>query len=352
MSVSLLVALTCALGAPLVNQANELTKADESAAAAPLAQDNRSPSVLAPATKISEPAKAEFAEKRPRVVLALGGGAFKSVAQIGVIKSFEEHGIPIDGVVGTSLGATIGALYCAGMKPDQIEDLFTSREIQHAILSGVVVRSMLKPLAPIKHAVLGKTYPGTSTGKAYLKFLDKHLPESFKDLRRPFAAVTTNLTDGHTEVLSEGELPTVVLASSCVPMLMKPVRMNGKLYVDGGLRANLPSNIAKALGGDLTVSVLSDKAIKPVADKKMKNAQALMLRVTDIMMAAADHPKAASSDVLVYPDTDFMPVITKDPELIRRAVEAGRRAADFVIPEIRQELLATRGEVVAPKSRM
>jgi len=305
-----------------------------------------------PPTRISEPSKEEFAEKRPRVVLALGGGAFKSVAQIGVIKSFEEHGIPIDGVVGTSLGATIGALYCAGMTPDQIEELFISGEIQHAILSGVVVRSLLKPLAPVKHALLGKSYPGTSTGKAYLKFLDKYLPDSFKELRLPFAAVTTNLTDGHTEVLSEGQLPTVVLASSCVPMLMKPVRMNGKLYVDGGLRANLPTTIAKSLGGDLTVSVLSDKAIKPVADKKMKNAQALMLRVTDIMMAAADRPKAASSDVLIFPDTDFMPIITKDPELIHRAIAAGRRAADSVIPQIRQELLATKGEVVVPRSKM
>lgn len=312
---------------------------------APMSVDaNRDPDVLVPPTEVSPAAKVNFEKKnptrKPKLILALGGGAFKSLAEIGVLNCLEDNGIEIDGIVGTSLGATIGALYCAGMTPAQIEDLFVDETVQDAMLKGVLVRQVLKPLAPIKHLAFGKPFAGMSTGKGYLKLLRKKLPENFKGLTKPFAAVVTNLTDGQTSVLSEGDLPLAVLASNTVPTVFRPVEIDGKLYVDGGLRANLPNHIAEKLGADLTVSVLCDKAIKPVENKTFKSMRSVILRVADIMMAAADHPKAEASDVLIFPDVDFVPPLTKDEEIIHKAIAAGYDAAEQVLPQIKAELLA------------
>lgn len=305
---------------------------------------NRDPDVLVPPTEVSEKTRENFEEKSPkkspRLILALGGGALKSVAQIGVIRCLEDNGIKIDGVVGTSLGATIGALYCAGFTTKAIEELFVDETVQDAMMKGVIVRQVLKPLAPVKHLVFGKPLAGLSSGKGYLRLLEDKLPADFKQLRKPFAAVVTNLTDGQTCALSEGDLPRSVLASNAVPTVFRPVQIKDKLYVDGGLRANLPNNIAEKLGADLTVSVLCDKAITPVENKTFKSMKAVMLRVADIMMAAADHPKAEASDVLIFPDVDFVPPFTKNDEIIRKAIAVGYQAAEQVLPQIRSELLA------------
>lgn len=311
---------------------------------------NRDPDVLDPPTVVSKESKEQFAEVRPRLVLALGGGAFKSVAQIGVIRCLEEHGVRIDGIVGTSLGATIGALYCSGMSVDNIEKLFIDDEIQDAMFKGVIVRFMLKPLAPFKHVVFGRPYAGMTPGKGYLEFLSDNLPEKFSQLKKPFAAVATNLTDGETKVFSEGDLPKSVLASNAVPTIFRPVMIDNKLYVDGGLKANLPNNIAKKLGADVIVSVLVDKAITPVENKKFKSKSAIIMRVADIMMAAADHPKAEAADILIYPNVDFIPAITKDRELIERAIAVGYRAAEQMVPQIKAEILASERKIESQRT--
>ncbi len=337
----LLILVTISTGPAPASDAAKFKDADFYPIAAPA---NRDPDVLVPPTEVSETSKETFTEKsthkRPRLIVALGGGAFKSVAQIGVLRCLEDNGIEIDGVVGTSLGATIGALYCSGMKTSEIEELFTDKTMQNAMMKGMIVRTVLKPLAPLKHFALGKPLAGLSTGKGYLSLLRKQLPADFSQLKKPFSAVVTNITDGQTTALTEGDLPLSILASNSVPTVFRPVEINGKLYVDGGLKANLPNNIAEKLGADLTVSVLCDKAIKPVDNKTFKSMKAIMLRVADIMMAAADHPKAQASDVLIFPDVDFVPPFTKDPDVIRKAIAVGYHATEQVLPQLKDQLLA------------
>jgi NTE family protein len=337
----LLVMVTVTTGPAPAADAAKTKDADFRPLAAPA---NRDPDVLVPPTEVSETSKETFAEKtpqkRPRLILALGGGAFKSVAQIGVLNCLKDNGIEIDGVVGTSLGATIGALYCAGMSPAEIEALFVEKKMQKAMMKGMIVRTVLKPLAPAKHLILGKPLAGLSTGKGYLSLLRKNLPENFSQLKKPFAAVATNITDGQTSALTEGDLPLSVLASNSVPTVFRPVEIDGKMYVDGGLKANLPNHIADKLGAELTVSVLCDKAIKPVDNKTFKSMKSIMLRVADIMMAAADHPKAEASDILIFPDVDFVPPFTKDPDVIKKAIAVGYHATEQVMPQLKSQLLA------------
>ena len=303
---------------------------------------NRDASVLAPPVVTSVTSVRTFADRQtqPRVVLVLSGGGCKTAAQIGVIRSLEAHGIPIDSIVGTSMGSMIGAMYCAGMTCDEIENVFMEKELQKSLLSKVIVNYMLRPVKPIAYMIAGKPYAGLSSGSGYLRFLRKHLPEHFKDLKTPFAAVVTNITDGQTTVLADGDLPQAVLASSAVPTLIQPVLIKNKLYVDGGLRANLPTSIAQSLSSGLIISVLVDSAIKPEENKKFKSKNNLVMRVADIVMANSDKQQAKNTDILIYPDVDFCPGLTKDQTVIKKTIVAGQKAADAMLGKIDQALAA------------
>jgi NTE family protein len=301
---------------------------------------NRDSSVLVPPANFQGKSESIFADKHPRLILVLGGGAGKSVTQIGVIRSLEKHHIPIDAVVGTSMGATIGALYCAGMPVDEMEKIFLDKSLHHTIMSGVIKGMIMHPIAKIAYLATGRPYIGASKATGYLKFLKEHLPATFAELKKPFAAVATNITDGRTCVFSSGNLPESVLASCSIPLMFKPVDIGGKLYVDGGLNANLPANIAQKLGDGVVVSVLCDNAIKPVPNETFKSKLGVIGRVVDIMIAAADHRQASESDVLIYPNVDFVPGVTKDPAVLKKAITAGEDAANQVISKIESKLAA------------
>jgi NTE family protein len=312
---------------------------------------NRDASALSPGTTMSTVGKETFTETRPRLVLAFSGGAYKAVAEIGVLRSFEQHHIKIDGIVGTSMGATIGALYCAGVPVDEIEAMFLDGTVQNAMLKGARWSIITRPIAPLAYVFKGKPYAGITDGKGYLKLLKQKLPASFKQLKIPFAAVVTNLTDGQTTVLAHGDLPEAVLASNCVPTIYRPQMIDGKLYVDGGLKANLPSDIAESLGADIVVAVLVDTAVASVPNKRFKSKKDLILRVMNIMLASSDKMQIKTSDILIYPDVDFIPDITKDPELLKRGIAAGQKATDSVAERIAGDVLAVKRSHEVPKQQ-
>ncbi len=301
---------------------------------------NRDAEALSPTAKVDSESKEPFVEKLPRLILALSGGGCKAVAEIGVLRSFEKHGIKIDGIVGTSMGSTVGALYCAGVSVDDIEKLFLDDTMQDAMLKGAILSIVTRPIKPVLYLFKGRPYAGITSGGGYLKLLQKKLPATFAELKIPFAAVVTNLTDGETTVLTKGDLPRSVLASNCVPTLYRPVMIDSKLYVDGGLKANLPSNIAQSMGADIVVAALCDTAVKPVPNKQFKSKKQLIMRVMDIMLANADKQQAHASDILIYPDVDFVPGLTKDKEILRRGIEVGQKAADTVAAKVQAQLLA------------
>ena len=167
------------------------------------------------------------------------------------------------------------------------------------------------------------------SGHGLLKALRRDLPPTFESLHKPFAAVATNISDGQTTVLGQGDLPKAVLASVSVPPVFRPVEINNKLYVDGGLKANLPVNIARTLGATTVVAVLGDTSIKHKPNCQFKSLAGVVGRVTEIMLAANDKIQANQADVLIYPDTDFVPAVTKNKEIIERAIRNGELAARF-----------------------
>ena len=176
---------------------------------------------------------------RPRVGLALSGGAARGMAHIGVLRALEENAIPIDAIAGASAGALVGGLYAAGLSIAQLEAMARRFRWRHMGRVGFS-RLGLQSNAPMEI------------------FLRAHLPVTrFEDLRLPFAALATDLPNGTVVVMrDQGDLTFAIRASVCLPAFYVPVRdPEGRLLVDGGLVANLPISYTRDLGADIVIAV-------------------------------------------------------------------------------------------------
>lgn len=272
--------------------------------------------------------------KLPKITLVLGGGGCKSLAQIGVLKVFEKNHIPINYIVGTSAGAIIGALYAADVPLANIEQLATDGKLQSAMSPNVTFRLITLPLVKLIH--FGKIYAGLTSGDKLDKFLRKELPSDFSNLKIPFAAVATDLESGNTCMISSGDLCRAVVASSAVPVLIRPITINNTIFIDGGIKANLPTNCAQLTGADLIIAVPADSPIKVVQKRKFRSLRSLTLRVTDIMEVEIDKHRWKEADLVIYPDVAGTPGMTKDIEIIEKTILAGEKAATEALPQIQK----------------
>jgi NTE family protein len=176
---------------------------------------------------------------RPRIGLALSGGAARGIAHVGVLRALEEHAIPIDAIAGASAGALIGGLYASGLTISQIESMARKFRWRHT-------------------ARLSFSRLGLQSNARMEDFLRARLPVTrFEDLKIPFAAMVTDLRQGTPIVLRDtGDVPFAIRASACIPALYVPCRdAEGRLLVDGGLVANLPVSYVRDLGADIVIAV-------------------------------------------------------------------------------------------------
>ncbi len=284
--------------------------------------------------------------KLPKITLVLGGGGCKALAEIGVLKVFEKNHIPINYIVGTSAGAIIGALYAADVPLTDIEELAITGKLQSAISPNVTLRVITLPLVKLIH--FGKIYAGLTSGATLEKFLRKELPNDFANLKIPFAAVATDLESGNTCMITSGDLCKSIVASSAVPVLVRPVTLNDTIFIDGGIKANLPTNCAQLTGADLIIAVPADSPIRTVQKREFRSLRALTMRVTDIMEVEIDKHRWEDADLVIYPDVAGTPAITKDPEIIRNTILAGEKAATEALPRLKN-LIDTKASHLSTK---
>ncbi len=159
--------------------------------------------------------------------LALSGGGARGIAHIGVIKALEDAGIQADIVSGTSAGSIVGALYAAGYNSDDMLRFVKDASMWRLFKFGLPVDGLTK-----------------------LVYLKEHLSEfldvdSFEALNLPLIIAISNLNSGALRYVNSGPLFDVVMASSSIPLVFKPVEINGSVYVDGGLINNLPAKVLK-----------------------------------------------------------------------------------------------------------
>lgn len=215
------------------------------------------------------PGDSQSASERPKIGLVLAGGGAKGAAHVGVLKVLEEMHIPVDMVVGTSMGAVVGGLYASGMSPQDIE-----REIQRIDWKDIFQdnpkredRSFRRKTDDLLYVFKAK--PGFRDGKIELPLgyiqgqkFDLELNRltqrvahigNFDKLPIPFRAVATDLETGQEVDLSSGGLARAIRASMAVPGAFDPVEIGGRILVDGGIANNVPVNVARAMGADVVI---------------------------------------------------------------------------------------------------
>lgn len=163
-----------------------------------------------------------------RIALALGGGAARGFAHIGVIKALEAQGISPDIIVGTSAGSVVGALYASGLNGFQIQELSMKMQEDQVIDGSGLYQCLAETLVSDKR--------GCIKGQALQDFINRNVNDRpMEKLNKTFAAVATNLRTGEMTVFRTGNTGMAVRASSSVPVFFQPVTISGQDYVDGGL---------------------------------------------------------------------------------------------------------------------
>ncbi|WP_438863129.1 patatin-like phospholipase family protein [Neptunicella sp.] len=215
---------------------------------------------------------------RPCTALVLGGGGARGGAHLGVIRQLESQNIPIDIIVGTSIGAFIGGLYASGSSPDEIHKILTELNWGSGYRDRVyrdempMRRKHQRDEFPIR-LDLGVDLDGIKMPKGVL--LGQAMAElvvqafgvqpdlaHFDQLPIPFRAVATNLINRDAVVLDSGSLVSAVQASMSIPGVVRPMQLNGLLLVDGGVANNLPISIAKQLGAERVIAVDIEAPLK------------------------------------------------------------------------------------------
>ncbi len=277
---------------------------------------------------------------RKTMALALGGGGVRGAAHVGVLRVLEEQKIPIDYIVGNSMGAIVGGMYAAGVPLDELQSEESFQDFRKSYLPTFAAKVICLPISVLLSKFRTKPV-GVMSGKKYQKFLEKHIPEgkeNIEDLNIPFSAVVTNLLDGQAYRISEGNLATAMRASSTLAPIVRPVKIGNKLCVDGGIRANLPASAARDTGADVVVAVLVDDPLRTIPEKRMRHYRAVTERLADIVLAVTDEHQLQFADIVKAPDVSGIQIFSDSKEDIARAMAAGEAAARKALPLIRKKM--------------
>ena len=187
----------------------------------------------------------------PKIGLALGGGGPKGLAHIGVLKTLIEHGIPIACIAGTSAGALVGGLYAHSKDISSVERY-------------IMEKGRLQMLSYFADPTWKG---GFIEGNKMEQFIHEYMGNTnFDKLQVPFAAIATDLKTGKKVTLTTGSVTRAVRASIAIPIMFKPVELDGHLLVDGGLASQVPVQTAFAMGADIVIAVQLDYRYNPTYD--------------------------------------------------------------------------------------
>ena len=294
--------------------------------------------MLAQNQSYAQPILFNVQQRRPRVALVLGGGGLRGAAHVGVLRVLEREKIPIDLVVGTSMGAIIGGLYCSGVPTEKLE-----RKLVPSFISSFFEAPLLVRALKINTGLLFLQKPeGIYNGKNLAKCIERHIPEERREIsnfRPQFGAVTTDLVTGKTVVLTKGDLATALQATSAVPCFRGPVTIENSVLVDGGITCNLPVEQARQLGADFVIAVDVDEKIETATAKSFhRNLGKIGSRVLSIMLAKIDETQKAQANLSIQPNVTGISLLSKKVADGNRAMVAGEIAAKDALPELKLKL--------------
>jgi NTE family protein len=255
---------------------------------------------------------------RPEVALVLSGGGAKGLAHIGVLKVLEELHVPVDCVIGTSMGALVGGIYAAGVEPETMQKIIAETDIAELFndnpprseISYQIKKDDYRPLFDLNMGFnnfeLELPY-GASAGYRFELFLKEFIglgssisTLDFDDLPTPYRGTATDLETGDLKVFNQGDLARVMRASMSLPAVVAPTVIDDHIYVDGGLIRNLPIDIGRQTCGEVIIAV--NLGTTPKSRDEIKNildvaSQAVILLTEQNVNASLE--ELSDKDILI-----------------------------------------------------
>ena len=275
------------------------------------------------ATKGSATAPPPARTQRPiRVGLALGGGAARGFAHIGVIKGLEARNIQVDLITGTSAGSVVAALYASGMNGFALNKLALTMD----------ETSISDWALPFRNR-------GILQGVALQNFLNTTLHDRpIEKMTRPLGIVSTDLHTGQPILFQRGNTGIAVRASCSIPSIFEPVRIAGHEYVDGGLVSPVPASFARKMGADFVIAV--DISTRPETAPTQSQFDVLMQTFTIMGQSIKNYELEKYADIVIRPNLNAM--ASSDFTQRNAAILAGEEAAAKIFPELERKLAAAR----------
>jgi len=271
------------------------------------------PFVVAPTVSVATP------KAPPKIGLALGGGAARGFAHVGVIQVLEEAGINPALVTGTSAGSLVAALYASGKNGAQLQKVAETME---------------------ESTIADWTLPffgrGVLRGEALAKYVNAQVGQKpIESMPLPLGIVATDLNSGNDMLFQRGDTGTAVRASSAVPAVFTPVKINGHEYVDGGLSSPVPVRAARKMGAELVIAV---DISSPPEGSSASGTIEVLLQTFSIMGKSINGFELKDADVVVRPV--LTGVSSSDFSSRKRSIEAGRQAMLQALPQLRLAIAA------------
>jgi NTE family protein len=253
---------------------------------------------------------------RPRIGLALGGGAAVALSEVGVLEWFEEHHIPVDVIAGTSMGCMISALYSTGRSPQQLKSVmndkvfasvftfsnaytarsYRRREDSRELPNGITIG--LRHHVSFRNSLLTDQGLNAFLAREFLRYDDQ---TDFNSLPIPLRCISTDLNDAEPVTFARGSIPDAVRASVSIPAVFQPFSMNGHEYVDGGILENLPTPTVHAMQADVVLAV--SLPLQPVGKGDLDSILGIVGRTASVAIEASERQLRKQADVVIMPDT-------------------------------------------------
>lgn len=257
-----------------------------------------------------------FEVKPRKIALVLGGGGARGLSHIGILKVFEREDIKVDLVVGTSMGAVIGAAYALGFSTSKMEKRATA-------LSWT---DLFDPIIPKL---------GLAEGIKLENVIEEILEErTFLDIKTPLAVVATDIEKAEEVVYTSGPLVKIVRASCSWPGIFTPVRIDGRLIVDGGIKNSVPVSLARKMGADVIIAC--DVGFCVTKDVEIANILRLLLQSFQIMGEELNTYQSKEADIIIEPNLGNMDQASFDKSA--EIIQKGQQAAEKALPLIQKEL--------------
>jgi len=284
------------------------------------ARGEESPAQTPSKTPVPEaPVVSPVSKIPPRIGLALGGGAARGFAHVGVIQVLEEAGIRPALVTGTSAGSLVAALYASGKNGAQLQNI--AETMEEATIADWTLQVFTR---------------GALRGEALAKYVNGQVGQkAIEAMPLPLGIVATDLNSGNDIVFQRGDTGTAVRASSAVPAVFQPVKIGNREYVDGGLVSPVPVRAAKKMGAELIIAV--DISSPPEAASASGTLE-ILLQTFTIMGKSINSLELQGADVVIRPQ--LMGISSADFGARKRSIEAGRKAMQAALPQLRAAMEA------------